>query len=418
MPPLKKNQYTATMKKIVMTLAMVLSFTLVNAQTYEEALELKDSISVDYVPNSFADNWEINFGGGVSVLFDGLGHNALTQTKPGYECVGGIGEISATKWFSPYVAARLGWMSGYLPYNATKTIPANSTWGEKTGAWHNYVHIDMLWDWSTQFGGIKNERIYSAVPYVHVGLLANPRYNVMVAGGIGLLNRFRINDHWLFNIDLRATATTARKFGLEKGIAVETDALIGFSYRFNTVGWDKKVAGASPELVRDLRSQNAELADNYSRMKAERDRLQSELANKQLELSAEQRAHQELVGKGITVVNGQFQGIPDTLQLTVYFPISSHVLSVYEQAHLNSYIKLIEKNDPNHKHRYLVIGTADAGTGTEEFNQRLSQRRAEYIKSILIKAGIEEQNIQMQTQLVNEGDPKLGRASHVVIYPL
>ena len=165
-----------------------------------------DEIKLTYIPNRFADNWEISLAGGVSILFSGIGHNDNTTSAPEtgtgykmYDAIGGVGEISATKWFNPYVAGRVGWMTGYLPYaQATNPdVKYNDAGKERPTEWHNYAHIDILWDWTTQFGGYKPDRVYDAVPYVHVGVMGNPAYNVMMAGGAGLLNRFHLNNNWL-----------------------------------------------------------------------------------------------------------------------------------------------------------------------------------------------------------------------------
>ena len=272
-----------------------------------------DEIKLTYVPNSFADNWEISLAGGISVLFNGMGHDDNTTSAPEtgtgykmYDAIGGVGEISATKWFNPYVAGRIGWMTGFLPYKNTKEDCTISHW-------HNYAHIDMLWDWTTQFGGYKPDRIYDAVPYVHVGVVANPDWNVMMGGGVGLLNRFHLNNNWLINLDLRATATTARKFGLESGIAIDVNALIGVTYRFNQAGWENAVENPYKDVLNDLRNENKELAKKNAQAEKENAELrQRKQGNKDLVKLVESITHDTV-----------FYGIPDTMQLTVYYAINS-----------------------------------------------------------------------------------------------
>ena len=195
------------MKKIIFAVVMLLALPyVVSAQDAYLMMDENnpDSIKVTYVPNAFKDNWELSIAGGVSVLFSGLGHVEETTSAPTtstghkmFDAVGGVGEIAATKWFNPYVAARLGWMTGYLPYAKSQSVDIKANHPAST--WHNYAHIDMLWDWTTQFGGYKPDRKYDAVPYVHVGIIGNPAYNVMMGGGVGFLNRFHINKHWLIN---------------------------------------------------------------------------------------------------------------------------------------------------------------------------------------------------------------------------
>lgn len=420
------------MKKIIFAIVALWAMPYVtSAQDVNPKMDENDpdSIKVTYVPNKFKDNWELSIAGGVSVLFSGMGHVEGTTSAPAtatgykmYDAVGGMGEIAATKWFNPYVAARIGWMTGYLPYNKSfKPIIDEKTGkvkiDQKTkeemkeaipgAAWHNYAHIDMLWDWTTQFGGYNPDRKYDAVPYVHVGLVGNPAYNVMMGGGVGFLNRFHINEHWLVNLDLRATATTARKFGRESGIAVDVNALLGVTYRFKEKGWKKKMYNPYGSEVRRLKEENEDLLHQVSRLRMDNDDLARRAQDVQTEKHVKEQVTKEI-----------FSGLPDTLDMTVYYAINSSKLSSYEQAHLRTYLRLIKMNDPENQHHFIVTGTADKGTGSLEYNKQLSAARAEAIKQALIDNGIKEEQIEVRTEIIPTGDAKMARASHVIMYPL
>ena len=406
---MRKIYYNPNMKKCIFALcALVVCALPVVAQQEAAMDENPDSIKVSYVPRSFWDNWELSVAGGVSILFNGIGHDAGTMSAPAdgsgyktYDAIGGVGEIAATKWFNPYIAGRIGWMTGYLPYTEADNSLSN------IAKWHNYAHVDMLWDWTTQFGGYKPDRIYDAAPYVHVGIVGNPGYTVMIGGGIGLLNRFHLNDSWLINLDLRATATSSRKFGLESGIAFDVNALVGVSYRFKEQGWKKKMYNPYGPEVRRLQDENDDLKRQLDNAQQVNESLAQEVQKAQ-----EEKILTEVVTKEV------FRGIPDTLEMTVYYAINSSKLSAYEQAHLNTYIRMINFNDPNREHRYCVIGTADQGTGTLEVNQRVSLERANAIKQALMDNGIREELIDLQTRIVPDGEASMARASHVIVYPL
>lgn len=363
--------------------------------------ENMDSIRVSYVPNRFADNWELSIAGGVSVLFDGFRYDPSLMTNgSAYDALGGVAEIAATKWFNPYVAARIGWMSGYLPYQR----PNSAT---DLSYWHNYAHVDMLWDWTTQFGGYKPGRKYDAVPYLHVGVVGNPGYNMMMGGGIGFLNRFHLGDRWLINLDLRAMATSARKFGMPAGTSVEVNALLGVSYRFNERGWKKKMYNPYGPEVRRLTDENKDLLHQLDEARMRNDELARKAA-----IAQEEKHVKEQITKEV------FHGLPDTMAMAVYYAINSTTLSSYEQAHLRTYLRLIELNDPEHAHRYVVVGTADQGTGSLATNERISKERAEAIKKVLMDNGVKEEQIEVRAEIVKGGDAKMARASHVIMYPL
>lgn len=398
------------MKKNVFLLlaAVVMCAIPMRAQLAAETNEEGDSIVISYAPNKFADNWELSIAGGASVLFDGIGYTPKTQYKRNkyfYDCVGGVGEISATKWFNPYVAARLGWLSGYVPYTNASNFSSKGL----PNTWHNYVHVDMLWDWTTQFGGYRPERIYNLVPYLHVGIIGNPGGNIMVGGGLGFLNRFKVHEHWLINIDLRATSTSSRKFGVQTGVAILPEVLVGISYRFNKVGWNKKIRNPYNEELQELRQANRQLEHDLAHLGQENNRL----ANNKQEL---EQQNQNLIVR-VKEVEERGEGIQDTMQMTVFYAISSTELSNYEKEHLRMYLRVITQNDPKASHRYKVIGSADAGTGTREVNERIAAQRAENIKKALMENGIPENQIDVTTAIVSEGDPRMQRASHVIIYP-
>lgn len=372
-----------------------------------------EEIAIKYAPNTFIDNWELNVAGGISVLFNGLGHVDGTNSAPVvsgsrkfYDAVGGVGEITATKWFNPYVAMRIGWMAGYLPYKEAYSYMSS------IAEFDNYIHGDALWDWTTQFGGYKPNRIYDAVPYLHVGVAVNPAYNAGVAGGIGYLSRFHIGEHWLINLDLRSTLTTARKYGLASGIAINVNALIGVSYRFDKVGWKKKVDNPYKDALHELRAANSELEKQRDEAEEEAEKLKDAVSQRDQE--------RKDIAKLVNAITKDtvFCGAPDTMEMTVYYAINSAELSNYEQAHMDTYIRLISLNDPNYTHKYKVIGSADAATGTREFNERMAQRRADAIRDELIKKGVDPENITTEIDIIEGGDVQLSRASHVIIYPV
>lgn len=395
------------MKKIIFAIVALWAMPYVaSAQDVSPKIDENDpdSIKVTYVPNKFKDNWELSIAGGVTVLFNGLGARPTTNF-PGYDATGGIVEIAATKWFNPYVGARLAWTTGYLKFKQLQDDPSLVKWNNCP--WHNYIHADMLWDWTTQFGGYNPERIYDAVPYIHAGILGNPRNTIMVAGGVGFLNRFHLNDKWLLNLDLRATATSSAKFGMEHGVAMNVEALFGVAYRFNERGWKKKIYNPSGSEIRRLKEENEDLLHQVNRLRMDNDDLARRAQDRQTEKHVKEQVTKEI-----------FSGLPDTLDMTVYYAINSSKLSSYEQAHLRTYLRLIKMNDPENQHHFIVTGTADKGTGSLEYNKQLSAARAEAIKQALMDNGIKEEQIEVRTEIIPSVDAKMARASHVIMYPL
>lgn len=374
-----------------------------------------DAIELRYVPNSFADNWELNIAGGVSLLFNGMGHYEGTMSAPivagkrqFLDAVGGVAEITATKWLNPHLGARVGWTTGYLPFKYAQAHKDKFP----LGSWHNYIHVDMLWDATALCRGVDSKRIYDAVPYVHMGCVVNPICNAGVGGGIGYLSRFHVAEHWIINLDLRGMATTSRKFGLPSGIALDVNALVGVTYRFDQVGWKKTVENPYKATLEELRAANEELDQKRAQVEEKNELMADTIVQREQE-------RQELAKlvKAITK-DTAFYGVPDTMEMSVYYAINSSELSAHEKAHMDIYLRLISLNDPNYMHIYKVVGTADAGTGDRAINERLCQRRAETIKNVLIESGVDPENITTEIEIVESGDAQMARASHVIIYPV
>lgn len=388
------------MKKIFFVLVSILALTTsVMAQQFEG-----DSVKLTYVPNAGKDNWELNVAGGVSVLFNGIGHTKemnADKSKHFYDCVGGIGEITASKWFNPYVGVRFGWEAEYLPFTGTDLENANNL-----GKWNNYFHFDAMWDWTSQFGGYKPNRVYYFAPYMHVGIIYNPQCQAMVGGGVGLYNRFRLAENWMLNIDLRATSTSARKYGIGQGIAIEAQALVGFSYRFNKATWKTKVKTTNTERIEALLLENQSLADLNSALMAENSNLRDHKA----EIV---ESVQEVVVKQ-SEDNGK-ELLKKLEKLTVYYQIASTELTSVEKVHLYTYLNAIKFGDPNKELFYEITGRADTATGTPEVNEAFAQRRAESVKKQLIESGIAEDHITTKIELVNSGDCNLDRSAEVRI---
>ena len=380
------------------------------ADSLSDAPSADDVIAMDYVPNPFKDNWELSLGGGAILLWNGIGARETTN-KPFYDATGGVAEISASKWFNPYLGMRLGWLTGYLPF---KQLRESSSLQSKypIGAWHNYVHADILWDWTAQFGGYNPTRVYDFIPYVHMGMLGNAVNTVMVAGGVGFLNRFHVHDNWLINLDARTTATSSHKFGVRLGVAMDVEILVGVTYRFDNVGWKKTVDNPYKKTLDELRAANEELDQKRAEVEEENEKLDNSLTQRE----QERKELAQLVA-AITK-DTTFYGVPDTMEMTVYYGINSSDLSAHEKAHMNTYLRLITLNDPNYMHIYKVVGSADAGTGAREVNENLCRRRAETIKNVLIESGVDPDNITTEIEVIETGDAQLARASHVVIYPV
>jgi len=391
------------MKKLftITLLMLALAVPAIHAEEEPVVAAADDSIAVRYVPNAFKDNWELSVQGGVTASF--LGFRPVEVGAKPNMTIGGGGEITATKWFNPYFGGRFGWQAEYGQSPDAENL------------FNNYFHMDMLWDWSNQFGGLNERRIYHAVPYLHAGVFYNPQHNARMAGGAGLLNRFRVGDHVYVNLDIRGNITSASKFGTKDGsmlggIAGLVSAMVGVSYRFNEASWNKTAKGQTRSAAR-----LAELEKDYAALKEANKQLAED--NKQLQTETVTNTLYQLVDSAfIDSIKAEFGSdeLAQVKEMTVYFGSGSSSLSAIEKAHLRTYLMVIRIADPKAQIRYSVVGRADTATGTEEVNNRVATARAEAIRQELISAGVAEDMITTSVELVNTGNRQLDRAASIV----
>lgn len=351
-----------------------------------------------YVPNKFKDNWEFSLGVGAS--WEGRG----MLTKSAAADFGFGGDLTATKWFNPYWGGRFGLQAeyGHNQFNG-------STRTDKR-LFDYYVHGDVMWNWSNQFGGYKANRVYNAVPYVHVGIFGTPEYKCMVAGGLGLLNRFRVSDHVTLNLDLRGTVTSGRKIGCNDKLAYMAGVFFGFSYRFNEANW-KPVSRNTIANSEKIAKENELLVAQAAAEAEKAAKAQKEAADAKAALAKAQR--EAAANAAITAKERANKMLSDLKSMTVHYELGKTSLTDVEKGHLRTYLQVIELSGEKDAVNFEVIGRADTSTGYEAKNREIATKRAENIKKELMKQGIAENKITTKIELVNTGNAKLDRAAVV-----
>lgn len=122
-----------------------------------------------------------------------------------------------------------------------------------------------------------------------------------------------------------------------------------------------------------LSAAEAKLAEQIRRA----DRLQDELNQARKDLEAEKN-------KAKTIKNAP---------LAIFFKINKANLTKKELINLEYYANLIKSNPGQ---VYKVIGYADKATGSAEFNQKLSEKRAQNVADALIKTyGVDAKQLEV-----------------------
>lgn len=125
--------------------------------------------------------------------------------------------------------------------------------------------------------------------------------------------------------------------------------------------------------------------EEANELKNQIDRLNQELAEKQKALDAKNELRAKLA---------QYE---DYSQI-IYFANNSAALSSGDQAKLKNVVETIENNKP---HLTAVLHGFSSSTGSAEYNEKLSFRRAEAVKKALLEAGLNSKDLIIQNHGVD-----------------
>lgn len=402
----------------------------VNAQ--EKQAENRDEngkfLRGPYVTNKFGDNWFVGAAGGVNIFMNSaVGYSGR---------VGAALDIYAGKWFTPGLGLRLGYQGLTGRMNGQEFAGSENKELEKFQFF--YLHGDVMWNISNTIGGYKESRFWNFVPYVHAGAMhifahENPAAGEVrnnsadneVAFGCGLYNTLRFSKRVYGTIDVRETMLSPRFHSATSlagntddrgGICSDLSATIGIGVYLGKVGWDRvgkndcsntaaALAAAEAALLAAkeandaLNSKNNELADDNKALAEDVDRL-----NKDLENAGK---NNQVYINDTTYVEFKLGTAPCTL----FFALNSATLNATELQHLDFYVKNIISQDPDHV--FYLTGNADAATGSDETNAKLSRQRVENVRNLIIdKYGIDADKLVIKDARISNtfSDPRLDRS--------
>ncbi len=350
--------------------------------------------------NRFWDNWFISVGGGAQMYFGD--HDR--QMSFGDRLSPAL-DIAVGKWFTPGIGVRVMY-SGLSLKGATQNNIHSNGKPISGKPWEGYwlkeqeidffnLHGDVLFNLSNLFCGYSETRFWNCSPYVGVGWMRAWEHpsSREVSANLGILNSFRVSPAIDINLDLRGTLVNDRFDGESGGRREEGlfAATIGLTYKFPKRGWNR----SHTVVMYDNDALN-ELREKMNAMSAENARLQQAIAE------GNQSAAE-------TIVRKMEVAAPNL----VTFQIGKSELSRENRVNLGFLAKVIKTTDPNAV--YTITGYADAGTGTDAINSRLSQERAQAVYDCLVKEyGIPTSQLRIDhkggVDNMFYDDPRLSRA--------
>ena len=375
---------------------------------FTEEVYYRDPKGLSVETNSFWKNWFLSIGGGAQTYFGDHNKQLLWKNRitPAFD-------VALGKWFTPGIGVR-GAFSGYSIKGATQngayTTGELITEKPQWGYWLQYqefnfiqTHIDVLLNTTNLICGFKEKRVYNIIPYFGLGWAAvledanrlpngiNPGREV--SANIGLINQFRLSRLLDLNIDIRGGYIQDRFDG-------ETGGRYGEGLLSTTANLVWKIGGntweRSKTIIRyDNRTIN-ELREMMDKLSRDNEELQKALNDCN-------KTAVDTIVKKIAVVAPNL----------VTFKINKSYLSKEARANLGMLAEVIKKCDPNVV--YTITGYADAATGNDSINNRLSRERAQAVYDCLVKEfGVNPDQLKMEYKggvgNMFYNDPALSRA--------
>ena len=362
------------MKKFLLSIALVaISMGSVFAQENSaEKLRWKGIMNT-----GFWSNWEIGIAGGI---------NATAWNKWGgvdnQSSIGDLGwqiEGNLTKWFNPIVGARLQVIGGRL--NASDDV-AESKW--------IFPHFDGVLNLSNWFGGYREDRVYYAKLFagfgVHfVNVCDDPGDGF--AATAGLINTFRVCKQLDINLELKGILTPGRDMPAAIApIAAEYgqiySATLGLTYRFNKRDWNKAYSQEEIDgYLAAIAALEKGLADAHRNEAKLAERLAAQKAATDQALKDNEALRAELAKRKNAVISST----------ALFFNFDSAKLLDRAKSSMQILKETIAQAPKSQV--FTIVGHADAKTGSPEYNQKLSEKRAKAVYEYLIEQGVNKDQL-------------------------
>ena len=327
--------------------------------------------------NGFWSNWELSLGGGVN--YTAWNKGGLEGQGKFADNLGWQAELGVTKWFNPIVGTRVQVLGGKIN-PSTDATTYGSNW--------IFPHVDGVLNLSNWIGGYREDRVYYAKLFSGFGLsLVDVADNTATgfAWTGGLINTFRLCKALDLNLELKGVLTPERD--LPAAVPAETgkyaqvySATLGLTYRFNKRDWEKAYSQSEVDgYLAAIAALEAGLADAH--------RNNGKLA----ERLAAQKAATDKALKDLEECNKR--KVPGNVNAStaLFFNLNSARLLDRTKSSMQLLAEAMKAAPKDQV--FTLVGHADVKTGTAEYNQKLSEKRAKAVYDYLIEQGVNKDQL-------------------------
>ena len=346
-----------------------------------QAQQSKTDASVEFRPH-----WDLQLQGGV-------GYTVGESSTIG-DLVSPALYLSTNYRFHPAMGVRFG-LGGWQGRGVVVLTDSNYAYK------FMQLNADYKLDLCTLFGGYNHRRAVGVYAFAGAGfnygfnneeataLAVNPDFSAVseldylwdskafIAGRFGLGADFRVGERLMLNLEANANVLSDH-FNSKRtdNCDWQLNLLAGVSYSFG------KKHQPSQKWIDEQKA--IEAAEALRKQEAE-----AEAARKAAEEEAARKAEAERKAAEARAIAVRKANIEKN-SADVFFTLGSAVIRKAEAEKINTLAQWLKENND---YSVVLVGYADKETGTPNGNLRLSQRRAEAVKSMLVKAGIAESRI-------------------------
>lgn len=374
---------------------IALAFAGFGAATVNAQSQIEAPSKYTVATNSFWSNWFIQVGVdmtlqnpyGVSDWADNVFPNGKSF---------GV-DVAVGKWFTPGLGLRLkaNWENGIIgsdhanwfgfdadgEFGMTETGAVGENKQQDKGG-YGALSGDVMFNLSNLLCGYSETRVWNLIPFVGAGLntVFDNHTNISPVLRAGIESTWKVSK--LINIYLDGTynwttnafnsGATAFEIGSAQGY-VSIDAGVQFNLgkatfqKAVTIDQYNALAASSEEALAKLRAD----LDRERQINAD---LRAQLAKKPATSAAPEK-----------VISGAAQ--------SVFFNINSSKINSQKDL-LN--LESIATAAKNSNAKVVVTGSADSKTGSEAYNQQLSEARAQAVADELVNLGVSRDNIEVK----------------------
>lgn len=340
-----------------------------------------------YLTNGGGANWFVGVGGGFNTAIS-------TEIKPFAEFTpknNWAAEAFIGKWFTPTIGARVGYKGAMNNFAYDANTFVSSAYGNGEQVRFGYAHADLMWNLSNVLSGYKETRFWDIIPYAGFGYLGinNGQTDNKIGVNAGIYNELRLGNVVNLFIDLSVIGTE-NPVGL-RTVADNAPAVTNESNAFaRPLYMPTASVGVTINLSKkknfDRSSSVSVPKDEYDALKAQYDAVVARDPQVREVIKEVPVTKEVIVKETVRVLVGS---------TVITFPRNKSALSNAERQKVEMFAKSFNGQDVVVK----VLGSADSKTGTEAYNKLLAQKRADAVKAVLVKNGIPEDKIIVETTL-------------------